>query len=71
MNDKIIDIIDKNYNKFQGTNEANLHASEEIVKLIVIEIDKAIKFGIKLGKTDSVIQQFNSTKEYITNLKLE
>jgi uncharacterized HAD superfamily protein len=30
MTDKILSIIQDNYNKFTGTNEAELHAAEEI-----------------------------------------
>jgi hypothetical protein len=33
----ILNIIQENYNKFKGTNEAELHASEEIFSLHSIE----------------------------------
>ena len=38
---------------------------------LIPEIEKAIKEGIKLGKTNSVIEQFERKQDYITNLKLD
>lgn len=34
MTDTILEIIQQNYDKFTGTNEAELHAAEEIAELI-------------------------------------
>jgi hypothetical protein len=34
MTETIIEIIQRNYKKFTGTNEAELHAAEEIAELI-------------------------------------
>ena len=33
MTDRILEIIQRNYDKFTGTNEAELHAAEEIAAL--------------------------------------
>jgi len=34
MKDTIQEIIERNYDKFTGTNEAELHAAEEIAEMI-------------------------------------
>jgi len=34
MTDQILEIIQRNYDKFTGTNEAELHAAEEIAAIV-------------------------------------
>jgi hypothetical protein len=34
MTDRILEIIQRNYDKFTGTNEAELHAAEEIAGIV-------------------------------------
>jgi len=55
-------------------NIAEYEALEEILSQstpLIPEIEKAIKQGIKLGKTNSVIEQFERKQDYISNLKLD
>ena len=41
MKDKIVEIIQKNYNEYKGINEAELHSAEEIELLIKKEVLKS------------------------------
>jgi hypothetical protein len=45
MTDRILEIIQRNYDKFTGTNEAELHAAEEIAAL----------FRHEQGRLDAII----------------
>ena len=36
MKEHILEIIQKNYNTFKGTNEAELHSSEEIEEMFIL-----------------------------------
>lgn len=36
MKEQILEIIQKNYNKFTGTNEAELHSAEEIEEMLLL-----------------------------------
>ena len=48
----ILNIIQENYNKFKGTNEAELHASEEIFSLHSIET-KELQEQLAIEKMNS------------------
>lgn len=41
--DKVLEIIQKNYNEFKGTNEAELHSSHEIANWMCSQCDGLIK----------------------------
>lgn len=41
--DKVLEIIQKNYNEFKGTNEAELHSSHEIANWMRSQCDGLIK----------------------------
>ena len=41
MTDRILEIIQRNYDKFTGTNEAELHAAEEIAALFKFNLSES------------------------------
>ena len=55
-------------------HEAQIYALKQILSQstpLIPEIEKAIKYGLRLSLGSSVIQQFKEKEEYISNLKLD
>ena len=78
---KELEGLEKDYFKVKGNDDADEHFldgrrtsfKEMLSKSTPLkpEIELAIIQGIKLGKSNSVIEQFEMTQYYIQNLKLD
>jgi len=64
MKDKILEIIQKNYNNFKGTNEAELHSSVEIDELFNEQKIEIIKLRKLLYQVEVYMEQYNMNDEY-------
>jgi len=70
MTDQILEIIQRNYDKFTGTNEAELHAAEEIAALLKSKLEIAIVMAQKID-VDQLINDGTIDNLYSSDQILE
>jgi len=70
MTSTILEIIQRNYDKFTGTNEAELHAAEEIAALLKSKLEIAIVMAQKID-VDQLINDGTIDNLYSSDQILE